>query len=162
MSLTNHFAKVAETFVSNWILSGIGDQLDPNQFGNRKGTSTSHYLIKLMDTLFVHIYADSRNSTSNVVVTDFSKAFDLIDHNIVINKLLQLHVGVRPSVMPWVCSFLDKRSHCVRYKNILSDSRDLQGGVPQGTKLGPLCFLAQINDALQESKCSIDLYLQMV
>ena len=111
-----------------------------------------------MDTLYAH--ADSRNSTSNVVVTDFSQAFDLIVHNIIINILLQL--CVRPSVMPWVCSFLDKRSHCVRYKNILSDSRDLQGGVPQGTKLGPLCFLAQINDALQESKCSIDLYLQMV
>lgn len=106
-----------------------------------------------MDTLYAH--ADSRNSTSNVVVTDFSQAFDLIVHNIIINKLLQL--CVRPSVMPWVCSFLDKRSHCVRYKNILSDSRDLQGGVPQGTKLGPICFLAQINDALQESQQGISI-----
>ena len=106
-----------------------------------------------MDTLYAH--ADSRNSYCNVVITDFSKAFDLIDHNIVIGKLLKL--GVRPSVMPWVCSFLHKRSQCVRYKNELSEFHVLQGGVPQGTKFGPLCFLAQINDALQEPQQGISI-----
>ena len=59
--------------------------------------------------------------------------------------------------MPWVCSFLDKRSQCVRYKNELSEFQVLQGGVPQGTKFGPLCFLAQINDALQEPQQGISI-----
>ena len=147
VSLTDHFAKLAETYITRLILQDIDDKIDPNQFGNRKGVSTSHYLIKLMDNLYNH--ADSSKNHSTVVVTDFSKAFDLIDHNIVITKLLQL--GTRPCVIPWVCSFLCGRSQCVRYKNVTSEYRVLQGGVPQGSKLGPLCFLAQINDAIQVS-----------
>ena len=92
---------MAEHFVVQWIISDIQENLDPNQFGNRKGVSTSHYLVKLVDHLAA--LADLPKSYSSLVVTDFTKAFDLIDHNIVIRDLLQL--GTRPSVIPWVCNF---------------------------------------------------------
>ena len=54
VSLTDHFAKLAESFMTKWILSNIENKLDPNQFGNRKGVSTAHYLIKLMENLYNH------------------------------------------------------------------------------------------------------------
>ena len=47
VSLTDHFAKLAESFITEWILSDIENNIDPNQFGNRKGVSTTHYLVKL-------------------------------------------------------------------------------------------------------------------
>ena len=56
---------------------------------------------------------------SSVVITDFSKAFDLVDHNILITKFISL--GVRPSVISWIASFLDGRQQCDRYKGKDSD-----------------------------------------
>ena len=136
---------MAEHFVVQWIISDIQENLDPNQFGNRKGVSTSHYLVKLVDHLAAH--ADLPKSYSSLVVTDFTKAFDLTDHNIVIRDLLQL--GTRPSVISWVCNFLSERSQCVKYKNVLSNFNVLKGGLPQGTKFGPLGFLAKFNSAVR-------------
>ena len=65
----------------------IDNKIDHNQYGNRSGVSTTHYLLKLMDTL--HMNADKPGYLSNVVITDFSKAFDLVDHNVLIEKVHQ-------------------------------------------------------------------------
>eukprot|EP00057_Strongylocentrotus_purpuratus_P023620 XP_011678094.1 PREDICTED: RNA-directed DNA polymerase from mobile element jockey-like [Strongylocentrotus purpuratus] len=62
-------------------------------------------------------------------------------------------MGARPSLIPWVCSFLTERTQQVRYKNQLSRNLTTSAGVPQGTRLGPLIFLAVVNDALQTSDC---------
>lgn len=75
ISLTDHFAKVAEGFMAKWLLLDLENSIDPNQYGNRKGVSTTHYLIKLMDTLFMN--SDRPGRISSVVITDFSKACDL-------------------------------------------------------------------------------------
>ena len=54
-----------------------------------------------------------------VVLTDFSKAFDLVNHSVAIQKLI--HLGVRGTIVPWICSFLYGRKQCVRYNQTLSD-----------------------------------------
>lgn len=84
-----------------------------------------------------------------MVLTDFSKAFDLVDHTLLITKMIDM--GVRRSIIPWICDFLHNRQQCVRYNNVLSDYVFLKGGVPQGTKLGPIGFQICINDAAQDS-----------
>ncbi len=96
-----------------------------------------------MDTLLAN--ADKPGYISSVVITDFSKAFDLVDHNILITKFISL--GVRPSVISWIASFLDGRQQCVRYKGQDSEWSELKGGVPQGTRIGPLGFVTVVNDA---------------
>ena len=73
ISLTDHFAKVAESFLIGWLMDDIEGQIDVNQFGNRKGHSTSHYLVKLLNNIFMH--AEKPSSISRIVITDFSKAF---------------------------------------------------------------------------------------
>ena len=78
-------------------------------------------------------------------MTDFSKAFDCVDHNIAIPKLIEM--GTRPAAIPWICDFLSNRSQCVRYHNVLSDWQNLSGGVPQGTLNGPIIFMVLANDA---------------
>ena len=77
------------------LLEDLESKIDPNQYENMKGVSTSHYLVKLMDTLLKN--SDKPSHISSVVITDFSKAFDLVDHNLLINKFVNL--GVRPSVI---------------------------------------------------------------
>ena len=145
IALTDHFAKIIEGFVARWTVEDLKSSMDRKQFGNRKGLSTTHCLIDLLHTLYGH--AETRKTTSTLVLTDFSKAFDRIDHNIAIKKLISLDVD--PSLVHWIANFLTDRKQCVRYKAITSDWTAMHAGVSQGTRLGPIVFSAVINDACQ-------------
>ena len=83
---------------------------------------------------------------STLVLTDFSKAFNLIDHKIAVTKLLDMNAP--PVLVQWVVDSLTNRKQRVKYKNVLSDWIGLSGSVPQGTITEPLTFLCMINDAL--------------
>ena len=96
--------------MAKWLLEDLESNIDPNQYGNMKGVSTSHYLVRLMDTLLKN--SDKPGHIGSVVITNFSKAFDLVEHNLLINKFVNL--GVRPSVIAWIANFLDGREQCVR------------------------------------------------
>ncbi len=97
-------------------MEDIDSKLDHYQYGNRKGISTAHYLLKLMDTL--HMNADKPSHLSTIVITDFSKAFDLVDHNILMRKCISM--GVRPSVVTWIASFLDGRATLMEGNNVFA------------------------------------------
>jgi len=84
-----------------------------------------------------------------MVMTDFSKAFDRIDHTVAINKLLKL--GASPCLIPWISNFLSNRRQRVRYDSLLSDWESLSCSVPQGTLLGPIIFLDVFENALREA-----------
>ena len=86
ISLTDIFAKIFESFVAKWTLKDLFPNLDKRQFGNVRGLSTSHYLIDLLHTLFM--YAENNKSLSDLILTDFCKAFDRIDHNVALKKLI--------------------------------------------------------------------------
>ena len=73
MSLSYCFAKVAETFITDWILEDISHKIDLQQYVNVKGVSTKHYLLSLLH--FLHQGADKLNNVGTVVLADFSKAF---------------------------------------------------------------------------------------
>ena len=151
VSLTSVFAKIAEGFVTGWVLDDVEHKIDKRQFGNVKGVSTAHYLVSLVH--YLHQGADKSHNVGTVVLTDFSKAFDLVDHTILIEKMIRL--GIRRSIVPWICDFLHNRQQCVRFNDVLSDYVSLHGGVPQGTKLGPIGFQILINEAAENSssKC---------
>ena len=87
---------------------------------------------------------DGTGSTVTTAQLDFRKAFDLVDHHMLVAKLLSL--GVKPTVLNWVIDFLRSRQQRVKLNGVLSDWLDVPAGVPQGTRLGLWLLLAMIND----------------
>eukprot|EP00057_Strongylocentrotus_purpuratus_P001908 XP_003723460.1 PREDICTED: RNA-directed DNA polymerase from mobile element jockey-like [Strongylocentrotus purpuratus] len=158
ISLTDSFAKVFEGFVSKWLMQYIGSQLDNKQFGNIKGLSTTHCLVDLLHCLYQH--AEKSKAVSTLVMTDFRKAFDRIDHTIAIQKMISF--GVKPTLIRWIADFLTERTRCVRYRGVTSEWVTLKAGVPQGTKLGLIVFLIVINNALRDSNIAYWKYVDDV
>ena len=135
ISLTPTLAKHLEWFVGQQLLSCVSDKLDKQQFGALKGRSTTHALIDI-----VHKWNAALDDGSSVraVFVDYAKAFDHVDHSILLAKLISL--GVPAYIIKWMYSFLDKRQQRVKIGNIFSSWLLLNGGMAQGTWLGPLTF----------------------
>ncbi|XP_033104056.1 uncharacterized protein LOC117106743, partial [Anneissia japonica] len=103
--LTPLLARIFEMFFINWIIEDIETKLDSKQFGSRKGASTTHYPVSLIDSILKD--TDGKQCYVNLCAVDFAKAFDRVDHSIVVNKLIE--IGVRSSIIPIICSFLTNR-----------------------------------------------------
>ena len=111
------------------------------QFGFRKDCSTHMALITLMDKLTTAL----ENGEFTVgVFLDFSKAFDTINHQILLDKLY--HYGMRGVALSWFESYLSGRYQLVTYNGIKSSQQLIKCGLPQGSILGPLLSLIYIND----------------
>ena len=145
ISLTSTLSKVAEGFVIDKALKPVVlSAIDPGQFGFIPGSCTTFALISMFGHHWLRT-TDGTGSTVRTALLDFRKAFDLIDHHILVAKLL-LSLGVEPSTVNWIIDFLRSRQQRVKLNGVFSDWLHVPAGVPQGTRLGPWLFLVMIND----------------
>ncbi len=133
-----------EKFMFDKIYSQVADKLNSNQYGAMRKSSTAHYLVSLFN--FIYTALEKPNTYVILVLLDLSKAFDLVDHNVVIQCLI--NIGVSKNDINWVADFLRNRTQCTKHATTLSNFQTITNSTPQGTKLAVLLFIILINDLL--------------
>ena len=130
--------------MKEWILEDIAPSIDKSQFGNQKGTSTEHLLVKLMDKILGLLDKNPNKSAVIASMLDWASAFDRQDPTLAIKKFIKM--GVRPALIPVLVSYLTDREMQVRFNSNYSSTHKLPGGGPQGTLIGLIEYLVQSND----------------
>ena len=124
-----------------------------NQSGFRGKYSTDTCLMDLSDYLRGEM---SNGNLIGMICIDLQKAFDTVDHSILLDKLNA--IGVSGSALNWFRSYLTSRRQCIEVDGNRSDFMEISCGVPQGSNLGPQLFLLYINDMHSSLKCRLSLY----
>ena len=141
VSVLNTFSKIYERVIKDQIVCGMEKYFSPFLSAYRKNYSSQNILISLTEEWRKKL---DNNFVVGAVLTDLSKAFDCIPHDLIIAKLSAYNFS--DEALSYIYSYLTNRRQCVHINNIHSQLETIISGVPQGSNLGPILFNLSIND----------------
>ena len=149
ISLLPSISKVLERIVYDQLYEYFNENklVYDSQYGFRKLHSTELAALEITDRLTENM---DKGKISITIYLDLSKAFDTLNHEILLDKLN--YYGVKDTANDWFRSYLTNRKQFVSFDNYTSDMMPLSTGVPQGSILGPLLFLIAMNDIHEASE----------
>ena len=143
ISLLPTLSKIAEKIAAKQMIEflTINNLMEPLQSGFKSGYSTATALLKITDDIFSSIDA---GEVTFLVLLDYSKAFDTVNHELLLAKLKVL--GFTEGALNWLLSYLSNRLQKVKVNGEFSEWKHVINGVPQGSILGPLLFTILVMD----------------
>ena len=138
------FDKVLQTLLAELMMEDMKTNLDPSQYGNKKGVSIQHYLLCMIHRILSSV--DDQNKPKAVIASliDWNSAFRRQCPRLGVKSFIKN--GVRPSLIPLLINFFQYRQMYVKWHGCKSVPRELNGGGPEGATLGLLEYISQSNN----------------
>ena len=155
VSLTSVCGKILERIIRDRIVAHLESHklINQNQHGFRTGRSCVTQLLEIME-----IWTDllDKGISFDCVYLDFSKAFDKVPHERLLNKIQAY--GIRGKLHRWIRDFLNNRQQIVKINNESSTTLHVKSGIPQGSVLGPILFILYINDLPDQINSNLKIF----
>ena len=156
VSLTYHLIKTLERVIRKSLVSHLERNgfMDENQHGSREKRSTLSQLLQHHDEI---LKALEQGENIDSIYTDFAKAFDKVDHGILLHKLKKMKISGK--LGRWIQDFLRNREQIILVEKVKSSKSLIISGIPQGSVLGPILFLIYISDIGEDLLASTLVYV---